>query len=184
MALIPGNLLTLNQQSVETDIDNWGNYKPSSSAVAVSTTQALDGAQSIRCTANATNNDAMCSLTSPGSVPLVTAGTTYTFSYWVYSPRAVNYACLVEWWNAADTTYISDNGVVGSTAVPANTWSQVSVQQTAAASSGSARIYIMRTTGLSSGDLVYFDQVFFGVPVVSVVRPNIITTALRRSSTW
>lgn len=168
MALLPGNLLTENQQSIETDIDNWANYRPSSSAVVQSTTQANDGTHSIRATYNGTANDAMASLTSASFVPLVAAGASYTFSYWVYSPRAVNFAVLVEWWNAANSSYISDGGVLGSTAVPANTWSQVSVSGLVAdTGAGTARVYLMCTTGLTTNDLVYFDTIFFGVPVTS-----------------
>lgn len=168
MALLPGNLLTENQQSIETDIDNWAGFVVSSSSTIRSTTQAHDGSASIRATYNGTPSDVMASLTSTSFAPLVTAGTSYTFSYWVYSPRAVNFAVLVEWWNAANSSYISDGGVLGSTAVPANTWSQVSVSGLVAdTGAGTARVYLMCTTGLTTNDLVYFDTIFFGVPVTS-----------------
>lgn len=165
MALIEGNLLTENQQSIETDIDNWAGFLTSSSSTVRSTTQAHDGTASIRATYNGTPSDTMASLTS--SVPTVIAGVTYTFSYWVYSPRAVSYQMLVEWYNAANTTYISDAGKVGLTSVPANTWTKISVTQTAAAGAGAARLYIMCSTGLTTGDFVYFDEIFFGIPEVS-----------------
>lgn len=186
MALISGNLLTENQQSAETDVDNWNNYHPSSSAVSVSTTQFHDGVQSLRSTYNNTASDAMASLTSTASLPTVVAGTSYTMQYLVYSPRAVNFALLVEWWNAANTSYISDQGVLGTTAATVNAWTTVrATGLVAAVGSARARVYIMATTGLTNGDLIYFDEIFFGVPSLSLTRkPTNVLTAIRRASSW
>lgn len=186
MALISGNLLTENQQSAETDVDNWAGFLASSSSTVRSTTQFHDGVASIRATYNGTPSDAMATLTATASVPTVVAGTSYTMQYLVYSPRAVGFQLLVEWWNSTNTTYISDQGKLGLTTVTANAWSTIRVTGlVAAVGSARARVYIMCSTGLTTNDLVYFDEIFLGVPSLSLTqKPRTVLTAVNRAATW
>lgn len=186
MGLLLGNTLTVNQQSVETTIDDWASTITSSSSTVTSTTQAFDGVNSIRATYNGTVNNAMASITSTGSNPPVVASKGYSFYYWVYSPRAVNFACLVEWYTSGDV-YISDIGQSGITAVPVNTWTKVSLPGlTSAATAAKARVYLMCQTGLTTGDLVYFDQVYLGIPAAmkTVMVPDGAMAAMTRAHNW
>lgn len=120
------------------------------------------------------------------SAPAVVVGTAYTFTYWVRSPRAVNFQILVEWYTSGNA-FISGGANLGTTAAVVNTWTQVGVgtTNTAPATAATARIYLMCTTGLTSGDVVFFDTIFFGVPVAPPpIGSNVHTTAVSRASTW
>jgi hypothetical protein len=164
VALIPGNLLDEENQSIETGLGLWGGDTTSSSSTVRSTAQAHDGTASIAATYNGTANNAMAGIVS--SAPAVVVGTEYTFSAWVRPPRTATMNLLIEWYNGSNT-YISDTGFIGSTSCPANTWTQLSGTGTAPASAATARIYLMSGTSLSNGDVVYWDEIFFGVPMTS-----------------
>jgi hypothetical protein len=181
---IPGNLLNDDQQSIETSISQWAGDHGSSSSTVRSTAQFNDGVAAIAATYNGTTNNSLAGIVS--SAPAVVVGTAYTFTYWVRSPRAVNFQILIEWYTSGNV-FISGAAGVGTTAAVVNTWTQVGVGTTnvAPATAATARIYLMCTTGLTSGDVIYMDTIFFGVPVVAPpLGSNVHTTAIRRAATW
>jgi hypothetical protein len=186
MALRPGNLFTENQASVETTIDDWASFLVSSSSTVQSTTQALSGTHSIRATYNGTASDVMASITTTASVPQVAAAIRYDYWFWVFSPRAVSYGTVVDWYRASNVTFISTTtGTL--TSVPANVWTRVGYQDyalgthTSPALATQARTYIKCSTGLTTSDLVYFDDAFLGQRLFTdpVMAPRSMATMMR-----
>lgn len=190
MALIAGNLLTENNQSVETSVGGWASYSDLSSAIVQSngtSEPAHDGAFSVKCTKSATAAPgAMCGITG-ADVPITVAATLYTFQFLVFTATAsCSFYTFVDWYQTNNTTYISSSDNVGSpVAATQNAWTTIKHTMTSPALGTRARIYLMLSTGLGTGGTAFFDEIFFGVPSLSLTRkPNNLITAVRRSATW
>lgn len=186
MTLLPGNLITENNQSVETSLGDWGSYGDRSSAIVQSMDQAHDGTFSVKCTHNSTIADgAMCAVTSTSDQPVVTAGVNYTFTFWVYSSVTASFYGLVDWYQSNGTTYIDTTTGVSITA-QANTWTKVGLggTQLAPALSARSRIYLNNLSGMANGDIAYFDEMFFGIPGRYAWDTVINQQAVRRTSLW
>jgi hypothetical protein len=171
VALIPGNLLSYNHQSVETSIGNWADFANGATSVVQGSGTALEGTKSILSTRNATAGDvAMGGITTTGQVPVVTPGTTYVYSFWVFTAVAGTvWHAQNDWYQSNNTTFIST--VTGpDITVPANTWTEIRSTQTAPALAGVARLFLQLRSGLASTQTANIDQVFFGFPVVA--EPN------------
>lgn len=191
MALIAGNLLTENQQSLETSVDNWSSFSDLSSAIVQSngtTDPAHDGTFSLKCTKSATAAPgAMAGITATGSQPTTVAATLYTFQYLVFTATAsCSFYTLIDWYQSNGTTYISTTSGAGSpVSVTQNAWTTVSQTHTSPALGTRARTYLMLNAGLSTGGTAFFDEIFLGVPSLSLTRkPNVVPTVIRRASTW
>jgi hypothetical protein len=168
VALIPGNLLSYNHQSVETSIGNWADFANGASSVVQGSGTFLEGSKSILTTRNATAGDvAMGGLTTTGNAPVVSPGTTYVYSFWVFSTVANTvWHAQNDWYQSNNTTFIST--VTGpDTTVPASTWTEIKSTQTAPALAGVARLFLQLRSGLSSTQTANIDQVFFGLPVAA-----------------
>lgn len=164
MALIPGNLLSENNQSVETSVGGWGSFQTVSSSIVQSTTQAFDGTHSVSSTASATTAGALGGLTTTVDLPVVKAGLTYVWTYFVRSPKRAIFNANLDWYQSNNTTFISSTNSVGQE-VLANTWTPIFLPSALApALSGVARLYLQVTSGLAVSDVVFFDQMFFGLP--------------------
>lgn len=175
MALIPGNLLSENNQSVETSVGGWASFSSVSSGVIQSGTQHFDGTKSVQSTANAGTAGALGGLVTTVDLPVVRPGTAYTYSYFVFSPKKAIYNANLDWYQANNTTFVSSTNSSGQE-VPVNSWSQITVSGIAPALSGLARMYLQVTSGLAAADVIFFDQMFFGQPVAAEIdqlfRPN------------
>ncbi len=173
MALMTGNLLTENHQSIETSLGSWADVATMSSAVVQSSEQASDGTFSIKATRNATAPPGpMASITTTANAPTVVATTVYKFTFWVYTSIAgAVFAPYVDFYQSDNTTFIS-GGQGTAVTVTQNSWTRVGGLDTftAPALAGKARIYLRTVSGLASGDVAYFDEIFFGVPAAPVAR--------------
>ena len=168
MALIPGNLLSYNHQSVETSIGNWADFANGASSVVQGSGTALEGTKSILSTRNATAGDvAMGGITTTGQAPVVSPGVTYVYSFWVFSTVANTvWHAQNDWYQSNNTTFIST--VTGpDITVPASTWTEIKAYQTAPALAGVARLFLQLRSGLASTNTANIDQVFFGQPVAA-----------------
>ncbi len=190
MALISGNLLTENDQSVETSVGNWSSFSDLSSAIVQSngtTDPKHDGSFSVKCTKSATAAPgAMCGITGTG-VPVTVAATLYTFQFLVFTATAsCSFYCFVDWYQSNNTTYISSGDGSGSpVSVTQNAWTTVKQTFTSPALGTRARVYCMLNAGLSTGGTAFFDEMFFGVPSLSLTRkPTGLLTAVNRAATW
>ena len=190
MALFAGNLLSENDQSVETSVGNWSSYSDLSSAIVQSNGTSEprhDGLFSVKCTKSATAAPgAMCGITGTG-VPVTTAATLYTFQFLVFTATAsCSFYTFVDWYQTNNTTYISStDGVSSPVSATQNAWTLVRQTHTSPALGTRARVYCMLNAGLSTGGIAYFDEIFFGVPSLSLTRkPVSLLTAVNRTSTW
>lgn len=184
MALMLGNLISENNQSVETSVGGWSSFGNGSSSIVQSTTQALDGTHSIACTRNATAGAvAMCALTLTADLPVTTAGKQYTFTYWVWSPVGGTWNAFVDWYQSGNTTYISTTLGNNYTAATSG-WTMIGrsdTQHVAPALGATGRIYLQSQSGTSSGNICYFDQIYFGIPPNQGSKPGLIVPTKRAS---
>lgn len=191
MALISGNLISENNQSVETSVGGWASFSDLSSAIVQSngtSEPSHDGTHSIKCTKSATAAPgAMCGLTATVDIPTTVAATQYTFQFLVFTATAsCSFYTFVDWYQTNNTTFVSSSDGVGSpTSATQNAWTTVKQLVTAPALGTKARIYLMLNAGLATGGTAFFDEVFFGVPSLSLTRkPTLLNTAVGRASSW
>jgi hypothetical protein len=166
VALIPGNLLSENNQSVETSVGGWASFSSVSSGVVQSGTQFFDGTKSVQSTANAGTAGALGGLVTTIDLPVVVPGRSYVYSYFVRPPVDAVFNANIDWYQSNNTTFVSSVNSPGQFAL-ANTWTPVYGGGVAPALSGVARLYLQVTSGLSNGSVVYFDVMFFGWPQVA-----------------
>jgi hypothetical protein len=170
VALIPGNLLSENNQSVETSIGGWASFLSVSSGIVQSVTQHFDGTHSAASTANAGTAGALGGLVNTVDLPVVRPGTAYEYSYFVFSPKRAIFNANLDWYQANNTTFVSSVNSPGQE-VPVNTWTKITGGAVAPALSGLARCYLQVTSGLAAADVVFFDQMFFGWPLAADLVP-------------
>lgn len=167
MALLLGNLISENNQSVETDVGGWASFANGSSSVVQSATRSIDGTKSVSSTRNATAGAVvMASLTATGDMPTTVAGKRYTFTYWVWSPVGGVWNAFVDWYQSGNTTYISTTLGNNYTAATSG-WTQIGrsdTQHVAPALGATGRIYLQSQSGTSTGNVCFFDQMYFGIP--------------------
>lgn len=162
MPLIPGNLLNENNQSFETSVTGWTGFTPGSSSVVQSSEQAKDGTFSAKATSNGSAPEAMLGCTQSAHNPVVSGSTSYVYTGWVYTPvSSTTFRLDVDWYQSDNLTFTGSNS--GSNVSPSpNTWTKLTLSATSPAGSGKARLYVRHVSGLSSGQVVYFDRAFFG----------------------
>lgn len=184
MALMLGNLISENHQSIETSIGGWASFANGSSSVVQSATQALDGTKSISSTRNATAGAVvMASLTQTADMPTTVAGKQYTFTYWVWSPAGGTWNAFVDWYQSGNTTFISTT-VGNNYTAAASAWTMIGrsdTQHVAPALGATGRIYLQSQSGTSTGQICYFDQIYFGIPPNQGGRPGLIVPTKRAS---
>lgn len=170
---IPGNLLSANDESVETNITGWA--AGGNTTIAQSTTQALDGTHSLRLTSTASGT---ISANTANRITGLSAGGLYTASYWLYPPVQVTAHVEVDWYTA--TTYIS-TGVGADQTVPASVWTQIGAPMTAVATTQQC-IPIIVITATAGSQLYYCDEMFFGWPAQQPLFNR--APAVVRSHVW
>jgi len=161
MALIPGNMLSEDAQSIETSIAGWDAWHPGSSAVDRVSTFAHDGTWSLRVTSNGTA-DLLCGRDRAGF--FVFPNQSYTFTAWVYTTLSGHtLGTYANFWRSNGTTFTEAMNETP-VAVSPNTWTQLSSTYTPTdPTTALSDIYITITTTPISGDFFYADEIFFGV---------------------
>lgn len=145
------NLLSANAASMETDATGW--TAGGSTTLAVSSTHALDGAQSMKMTASSSGSPSM---TQSGGHILATVGKTYTASLVCY-PNSTTRTVQVKinWLNSGGGTISSVTGSVTETAA---TWKLAFVAGTAPA--GTTQMDVVCTVvSASSGESHFLDEI-------------------------
>ena len=151
-----GNLLTVNQASVETD--GTGLYGYQHCSVARTTAVALDGSASLAVTTGATVSTFFTPSTgnSAGSGVSVTAGQTYTGSAFVRSavtPRTAQAA--IYWWTAGGS-FISAS--YGNTVTTTTTgWTRTLSAAVAPATAAKATVHVIFSCDGTVGEVHYVD---------------------------
>jgi hypothetical protein len=148
-----GNLLSANDESVETDISGWS--AGGNTTLTQSTTHALDGTHSLRL-ASTTSGTISAGVTN--RLTGITAGALYGWYYWLFTTVQITAHVEIDWYTA--TTYISTT--IGNTlTIPANTWTQVGAPMVAVATTQQCVPLIVIDANASS-QLFYTDEMFFG----------------------
>lgn len=159
MALIPGNLLDLNTQSLETSASDWSVL--TNCTIAQSTTQAHDGTHSLAITSSASGAANVIINTGTVAFPPVTPGNTYQFYFWAYTTSSgISMQSGGDFYNG--TTFVSSYSPTPVT-LTANAWTFVQVTGTAPATSTLLRP-IPQFTATAAGQIVYIDTIYFGTP--------------------
>lgn len=133
----------------ETDASGWW---PNSGTPTItsSTDRAFLGSKSLKAVSTVTGSDIAVTFTVSSK-----ASTTYTLSYWVYSPDART-SC---YFDVAATNYSLTR--LGDRAVPANTWTKVSATFTTSSNIlGGMAFYLHQSGGPTAiGSMIYLDAV-------------------------
>ena len=148
-----GNLLTTNQASIETNTTGFTAYK---CTLARSSAEALSGTYSLAATITGTPDYAIYTPTGTSGVPVV-PGQTYTFMvYGKAGTTTTNHRAYLRWYTAAGA-FVSE--VLSSiTAITSAGWTQMVVTATAPATAAFANPYVSATSGVTAGEVYYFDQ--------------------------
>lgn len=184
-SLIPGNVLTLNHQSVETSVGGWSSFGSRSTSIAQDSGQAYDGTFSVKCVRNATAGDGgMCGLATSTDYGTVTAGLNYTATCWVYCSVSAAFYWNIDWYTSG-TVYISTTSGTSQT-IPANTWTMLGISGTHLAPATAAKVspFINNLSGMANGDIVYFDLMYVGIPQPPVRSISVAQQSINRSSLW
>jgi hypothetical protein len=156
---IAGNELSYNSESMETSAASWSVL--ANCTIAQSAAQAREGGFSLAITSLASGvANGICN-TANQAFPLATPTLTYQLFYAVYTTTAgLSITPTWDWYNGS--TFLSAN--TGS-AIPlaANTWTWISLQGTAPASTTLARVY-PGFTATAASQVVFFDEIYFGPP--------------------
>lgn len=170
---IPGNLLSANDESVETDITGW--VAGGNTTIVQSTTQALDGTHSLRLASTASGT---ISANTNNRITGLSAGVLYYASYWLYPPVQITAHVEVDWYTA--TTYIS-TGIGADQTIPASVWTKIGAPMTSVATTQQC-IPIIVITATAGSQLFYADEMFFGWPAPQPLINR--APALVRSHVW
>ena len=149
-----GNLLSENQASIETDTSGWA-AGTGSPTLARSSTQAKSGTYSlsVTATANATLTFAMGAGTA--NYAPVTAGETYTASLEMYAATTSRNAFVSVVWYTSGGSSVS-TADAGTTTLPLNTWTRLTLTAVAPATAAFARI-IVTVNSAATSDVFYMD---------------------------
>lgn len=162
--LIPNNLLTVADQSVESGVGDWA--AGANTTLASSGTQFYDGALSLRATSTASGNIAVQWNVTPVAV---TAGTTYEFSFQVWSPVTTTCNAEVDWYNGA--TFVNYDDLLVIPGVVTNLvpgWNTVVLRAPAVATSNGA-VPIVIPLATAAGQAFYVDALYLGPPQITNV---------------
>jgi FtsH-binding integral membrane protein len=176
-----GNLLNYNDESVETSLGDWAVSGSGSPTLTQSTTHALDGTHSMQIVSSTSG---FCGVVwNAASIP-VSLGTTYTLSFWIYTTLTGRTASAeINWYDGA--TYLSD--AANTILITANTWTNVAVQSTPAATT-TACVPLALGISNAASQTFWIDEIFFGVlpdiPGGAVNPVHSTTQAVSRAHLW
>jgi len=155
---IPGNLLSANAESIETDATAWTTGSGTFSRV---TTRAHTGSASLQIV-SAGSGDTHCY--GAANLTGLTAGTTYTIYSWAYTTLTGIVGKTGCDWKNSSGTYISSSAHAGQT-LAQNAWTQILLTATAPAGTTQATIYVPWVVATAANQTYQFDDLFFGVLV-------------------
>ncbi|MEV0968522.1 hypothetical protein [Microtetraspora glauca] len=151
---IPGNLLTADQEDIETSATGW---TTGAGTFTRSTVRANTGSASLQIV-SAGAGDTFCY--SNGNVTGLTAGQTYKGALYVYTSLAGRTAKIGWEWRTSAGTYVAD--VQSSKALVQNSWTLVEYQAVAPATTTQALLYLPWVTAGAASETYWFDTIFFG----------------------
>lgn len=168
---IPGNLLSYNQESMETGIASY--HAGSNTTVARSTAHAREGTHSLAVTVTGTTGDTYFNL---GSDSVAGVQTATTFYFWAYTDASgVTAQVELDYENSSSAYVGYDSFNKQGRAYKALTpgaWTQVVMDTpSAGADATTDRFYgYLYFMGAAVNDVVYVDEVFYGTPTANTVE--------------
>lgn len=144
----------------ESGIGNWSTGTQASAAVQ-STDQAHEGTNSLKITRSATSPGNY--LVVPGSTDApVVASVDYVLDYWLYTTIAAGSFRIDTDWYTSGQVYIS-TATGSSVSTASSAWTHAGpFTITSASTAAFARPALIHISGMTTGDVVYLDQVFLG----------------------
>lgn len=178
VALIPGNLLTLNEQDIETDATGWAATARCTIAQSLGTNTgrgiAFDGAYCLAMTCNSAGTMNATSATSSGARYPVTAGHIYLLSGYAEagaSASARSCQIFVNWYNAS-AGLISTSTVSATDATSG--WTHVFGTVTAPALAVTAK-FVVQVVSAALGEVHYFDYLSMVDNTLGLITGNMLT---------
>ena len=143
LARQPGNLLSENQASIETDASGWIGYEANLTA---STSYAYHGSKSLRLESTVANGGIAYVDTSPGSI---TPGDTYTVTAQVRTNQPSSETAYVglQWYTSGGA--VIDTAIGKVTALSNSAWTQLMTTATAPANASYVRVLLARNAGVA-----------------------------------
>lgn len=179
----PGNLLSDNNESVETSVAGWGVV----SNLTVSQTGAHPylGAQALMVTPTATTTCAFGSATQTDQPQALTVGQTYDVYCWVWA--AVS-GCTAWWtidWRTSGNVFISSSDQTSGAAVSlvSQTWTLVQYKTVAAPATTTQATLNFNIDNVATTDRFHCDLFFFGTQRPNIIQPPRIQPIVR-SNFW
>lgn len=171
---IPGNLLSVNAEDVETSIADWLSAA-GSVTISQDTAHAFSGTHALKHTFSASGTG---DTTSTGTIA-ISANTVYTFSYWCFTATAGR-TCIseIDWY--VGTTYNSTASLAAVSLVQ-NQWTLVRQVATSIATADHCLLNI-EPVASASAQTFWTDGHFLGR--AQGAPPLVISQARNRASTW
>lgn len=168
---LPGNLLSYNQESMETNVADY--HAGSNTTVARSTAHAREGTHSLAVTVTGTTGETYFNL---GSNSVSGVKTASTFYFWAYTDASGITAQVELDYENASSAYVGYDSFNKQgrayVALTPGAWTQVlmdtpSCNDDATTDRFYGYLYFM---GAATNDVVYVDEVFYGTPSASTVE--------------
>lgn len=179
----PGNLLSDNNESVETSVAGWGAI--SNCTVAQSGAQFYLGTKSLMVTPSTTTTCAFSSATQTDQPQGLAVGATYDAYVWVFSTVASTTAWWTIDWRTAANAFISSSDQTSGAAIPLvqNTWTLVYYRTVAAPATTTQATLNFNIDQVAATDRFHCDLFFFGNIRPNITQPSRIQPIVR-SSVW
>lgn len=179
----PGNLLSDNNESVETDVTGWGVIN--NCTIAQSGAQFYLGTKSLLVTPTTTTTCAFGSATQTDQPAGLTVGTAYDAYVWVYSSVAGTNAWWTIDWRTSGNVFISSSDQTAGSAVTLvqNTWTLVYYRTVAAPATTTQATLNFNLNQVATTDRFHCDLFFFGMMRPKIVQPPS-NQSIVRSNFW
>jgi hypothetical protein len=179
----PGNLLSDNNESLETSVAGWGVI--ATCTLAQSATHAFIGAQALGVTSTASTPAMNFSSATQGDQPQgLVAGTSYDAYVWVYSTIASRTAWWTIDWRTSGNVYISTTDQTAAKInLTQNDWTLVYFNTGAAPATTTQATLNFNITQSATSQVYWCDLFFFGMMRPKIVRPSTLQ-AVNHSNLW
>lgn len=179
----PGNLLSDNNESVETNVTGWAVI--ATCTVAQSATRAYLGGQSMSVTSTAATPAMNFSSATQADQPQgLTVGTSYDAYVWVYSTVASRTAWWTIDWRTTTNVFISTTDQAAAKVnLTQNAWTLVYFNTGAAPATTTQATLNFNITQSATSEVYWTDLFFFGKMRPRIVQPSTLQ-AVSFSNNW
>ncbi|WP_030917291.1 hypothetical protein [Streptomyces sp. NRRL B-24720] len=147
-----------NNPDVETDLTGWTGLSCTIARVATPGSPPFSSAWSIRVTPDGVSSSGSAAQTPHSTVGSIVPGTSYTCSYWVYSPAGwSDFRASIDWFDASDVAISSSSSTVQ--VISAGQWTYVVNTATAPANASRAAARARQGATPAVSDVWYVDRI-------------------------